>query len=278
MKNISGYPVSKTTVKEQAGKTAMENILVYEQPLDERTRTLLRIENLFNRLNRYSGSLDVQDMRLSISLLIDLNDLLRWSDGKTELTRELERCRSSLSALEGNPGVDSYKLKHVLSDIDDCLATMQDNAFRPGAALDADELITSIRQKSSLAGGICNFDLPAYHHWLNKPVRARQERLKEWQEDFSIIRKSANVALGLVRNNAVSTNETARAGFFQQSIETGVSYRLIRIIMARELKCFPEVSGGKHRVTVRFMEQAETVNRPAQTEDDVEFELHFCVS
>ena len=256
----------------------MENHLIYEQPLNERIRTLLRIENLFNRLNHYSGSPDLWDMRLTISLLIDLNDVLKWSDIKTELSKELERCGSVLRALEGNPGVDTYKLKQVLDDINECLATIQDNDCRPGATLDADELISSIKQRSSLAGGACNFDLPAYHHWLNKSTRARQQRLHEWLEDILIIQKSAELVLSLIRSNANPTKEIARAGVFQQSIETGVTYQLVRIIVPRNLKSFPEISGGKHRVTVRFMEQEETVSRPAQIEDDVEFELHFCVS
>ncbi len=256
----------------------MENRLVYEHPLNERIRTLLRIESLFNRLNQYSGSPDVWDIRMTISLLIDLNDLLKLSDIKTELSKELERCRSVLSALEGNPGVDSYKLKHLLSDLNECFTTIQDNACVPGATLDADELINSIKQKSSLAGGVCNFDLPAYHYWLNRSTRAKQERLRAWQEDLLIIETGTNLVLNLIRNRASPSKETATAGFFQQSIEAGVVYQLIRIIIPKDLKCFPEVSGGKHRVTVRFMEQAETVNRPAQTEKDVEFELHFCVS
>ena len=256
----------------------MENRLVYEQPLNERIRTLLRIENLFNRLNHYSGSSDLLDMRLTISLLIDLNDLLKWSDIKPELSKELERCQSVLRALEGNPGVDTYKLKHVLKDINECLATIQDNACQPGATLDADELISSIRKRSSLAGGACNFDLPAYHHWLNKSTRARQQRLRDWLEDMLIIQKSTNLVLNLIRGNANPTKEIAKGGGFQQSIETGMTYQLIRIIIPRNLNSFPEISGGKHRVTVRFMEQDETVNRPAQIEDDVEFELHFCMS
>ena len=256
----------------------MENRLVYEHPLSERIRTLLRIENLFKRLDHYSGSPDLWDMRLTVSLLIDLNDLLKWSDSKTDLAREMERCRSVLSALEGNPEVDTQKLKNVLGDLNQCLDTMQDNAYQPGAALEKDELMTSIKQKSSVAGGVCNFDLPAYHHWLNKPTRSKQERLRELVEDLSIIQKSTNLVLNLIRNNAIATRETAREGFFQQSVESGTEYQLIRIIIPRNLECFPEVSGGKHRVTVRFMEQSETTNRPEQTGTDVEFELHFCVS
>lgn len=256
----------------------MENRLVYEHPLNERIRALLRIENLFGRLEQYSRSTEAQDMRLSIDLLIELNEFLKLSDIKVELVREMERCQSTLRALEGNPGVDSYKLKHILDNLDECVPAIRDNAFQPGAMLDADELITSIRQKDSLAGGPCNFDLPAYHYWLNKPARARQQRLQEWQEDLSLISRSTDQVLKLIRSNAVPKKETASKGFFQQSIEADASYQLIRVITARDLKCFPEVSGGKHRITLRFMEQEETKNRPEQTGKDVEFELHFCVS
>lgn len=256
----------------------MENRLVYEHPLNERIRTLLRIENLFNRLTHYAKSTDAQDMRLSITLLIDLNELLRMSDTRIELARELERCQSALRALEGNPGVDTYKLKQILNDLNECVETIRDNDCQPGAALDGDELITSIKQKVSLAGGACNFDLPAYNFWLHKSTIARQKSLRGWQEDLSIIRKSAELVLSLTRSNAITKKETAEGGFYQQSIESGAPYQLIRIITSRELKCFPEISGGKHRITVRFMEQTETQNRPVQTEKDVKFELHFCVS
>ncbi len=256
----------------------MENRLVYEHPLNERIRTLLRIENLFNRLTHYSKSTDAQDMRLSITLLIDLNELLKLSDTRIDLARELERCQSALRALEGNPGVDAYKLKQILSDLNASVETIRNNDYQPGAELDRDELITSIKKKGSLAGGACNFDLPAYNFWLNKSTTARQKSLKGWQEDLSVIRKSAELVLALTRSNAITKKETAEKGYYQQSIDSGAPYQLIRIITPRELKCFPEISGGKHRITVRFMEQAETQNRPVQTEKDVEFELHFCVS
>ena len=256
----------------------MENHLVYEHPLNERIRNLLRIENIFGRLERHSASTDAMDMRLVIDLLIDLNDLLKASDIKSELARELERCQNLLRALEGNPGVDTYKLKHVLSDLNESIVIIRDSDCKPGNSLETDELLTSIRQKDSLAGGACNFDLPAYHYWLNKSARVRQKNLQEWQEDLSIIRRSTELVLRLARSNATSKKETAVGGFFQQLIESGATYQLIRIITSREVKCFPEISGGKHRITVRFMEQAETQNRPVQTEKDVEFELHFCVS
>ena len=256
----------------------MAKQLVYEYPLNEHVRTLLRIENIFSNLKRYSSSTDALDMRLCINLLLGLNELLKMYDIKSELTRDLERRQSVLRTLEGKPGVDKYKLRHILTDLDGSIVSIRDSDNMASAALNTDELLTSIRQKHSLIGGACNFDLPAYQYWLNRPARARQQYLQKWQADLAGIQRGVELALKLLRGDATAKKETAEAGFFQQSTESDVSYQLIRIISAGELKCFPEVSGGKHRITVRFMEQEDTMKRPVQTEKDVEFTLHFCVS
>ena len=254
----------------------MENRLIYEHPLNESIRTLLRIENLFKRLDYYSGSADAIDMHLFISLLISLNELLKWSDVKTELSKELERCQAVLRGLENNPGVDP-KLKRILEEINECVASLRNNTSQPGATLDNDELIASVKQKRSLAGGACHFDLPAYHYWLNLPLRDRQQRLCEWQEDLTIIHKSADLVLDMIRNNARTSKEVAKGGSFQQSVKADTPNKLIRVITKRTLKCFPEVSGGKHRLTVRFLKQPDLKARPTQIKKDVDFDLHFCV-
>ncbi len=255
----------------------MNDPLIYEQPLNERVRTLLRIEYLFNRIDHHSVSSDAWDTRLTVSLLIELNELLKRSDIKAELTKELERHQSILNALQSDPRVDKVRLKKVLGGVSEALSALRDEDFQPGALLNSDELITSIKQRNSVAGGACNFDLPGYHHWLNKPAKTTQRHLREWQEDFLSVRTGTILALNIIRSNANPSKETATGGAFQKSIETTATSQLIRIILPRDSDCFPEISGGKHRFSVRFMQQTLTADRPVQSEEDIEFELHFCV-
>lgn len=255
----------------------MNDPLIYEQPLNERVRTLLRIEYLFDRIGHHSESSDAWDARFTVSLLIELNELLKRSDIKAELTKELERHQSVLSALQSDPRVDKVRLKKVLGDVSETLSGLRDKDFEPGALLNSDELISSIKQRDSVAGGACNFDLPAYHYWLNKPAKTRQRHLREWQEDFLSIRKGTILALNIIRSNANPSRETATGGAFQKSIETTTTSQLIRILLPRDSEYFPEISGGKHRFSVRFMQQTLTADRSVQSGEDVEFELHFCV-
>ena len=254
----------------------MTDYLTYEQPLNERIRTFLRIEHLFSMINHYSEIPDAWDARLTISSLLELSDLLGRSDIKTEVAKELERHASILIALNNNPGVDASRLQKVLDNIEEYLSTLRNNACQPGTILKSDELITSIKQRSSMPGGTCNFDLPNYHHWLHRPREIREQHMREWQKDLLILRDSVSFALNMIRNSANPSKEMATKGFYQKPIDSDPPGQLIRIILPSGSKYFPEISGGKHRFSVRFMEQTLTTNRAAQSEKNIEFELHLC--
>ncbi len=255
----------------------MDRQVAYEQPLNERIRTFLRIEYLFDMARNYAEGDTDWDSRISVASLIDIVDLLGRSDIKTELIKELERHASTLSALESNPGVDRRRLLAIMGEINDLIGKLRDTGYQPGQDLRSDELVQSIRQRTTIAGGTCNFDLPAYHHWLNRPAGDRIQHLESWQTDLMVLRKSLKLALNMIRNSTTPTREQAVRGFFQKPIESNVSCQMVRVQLPGNSKYFPEISGGRHRFTVRFMEQAVTTERPSQTDDTVDFELHCCI-
>ncbi len=255
----------------------MNNLIVYEQPLNERIRTFLRLEFLFKQLEHHLSGMAEWDIRSALNTLLDINDLLGRSDIKNELCKELDRHSNILKALDKNPAVDSERLKIILNDINQYLMQLRDPACQPGLALKQDELISSVKQRNAILGGSCNFDLPMYHHWLNIPATVQNDLLQHWQQDISIIRKSVFLIVNLIRNSSHPTNETAEKGFFQKSLEQNINCQMIRILLPRDSEYYPEISAGKHRFTVRFMKQADTAVRPVQAETDIQFKLHCCI-
>lgn len=255
----------------------MNNFLMYEHPLNELVRSLLRLQHLFLRIDHHVELPEHWDARIGVDLLVELNELLKRSDIKSDLGAELERQLPRLLTLQDNPDVDADRLKKVIDDINEYLAAVRSDGTQPGASLDTDKLITAVKQKSVMAGGACSFDLPAYHHWLNKPPESRARDLREWQQDLLIIHKGAALMLYLIRSNVTVGKETATAGFYQKSIESDENCQLIRVALPRSSKFFPEISGGRHRFTVRFMQQTSTAHKPMQTEENVNFDLHYCI-
>jgi cell division protein ZapD len=251
--------------------------IAYEQPLNERVRTFLRLEHLFDTEDHYLLNSSEWDSRVSVSLLLDIIDMLARSDVKTELIKELERHALTLSGLKKNPGVDLQRLVLILDDINRYLEILRNSGYQPGQTLRQDELVMSIKQRSSIPGGSCNFDLPAYHYWLQKPTAERNNDLDNWREDLLVIKNCIRLSLNMIRNSANPVIEKAVNGFFQKAIETNVSCQMIRVILPAESIFFPEISGGRHRFTVRFLEQSSTNERPVQTKSTVEFESHCCI-
>jgi cell division protein ZapD len=79
-----------------------------------------------------------------------------------------------------------------------------------------------------------------------------------------------------IRESTDPVRAVASGGFYQQSLELNTPYQLIRIVVPADQGLFPEISAGKHRFTLRFLEQPATGGRAVQTDRDVEFELQCC--
>lgn len=255
----------------------MPDKVIYEQPLNERTRGLLRLEHLFDIVNARIDGPSEWDSRAVVTGLVDITDLLNRSDIKTELIKELERQAAALARLEQNPQVDGARLRATLDEIGSLVAGLKDPGWQPGASLRQDELVVSVRQRLTIPGGTCNFDVPAFHCWLNRPLEQRLRQLRLWCEDMQILERGTQMALNLIRSSAEPQTAVAVRGFYQQPMDSNIACQLIRVLLPDDSPLFPEVSGGRHRFTVRFLEQPSTSARPTQTDQDVAFELHCCV-
>ena len=198
------------------------------------------------------------------------------SDIKNDLIKELERYSGVLLGLHNKSGVDINRLQRILSDINHNLTSLRDVNCQPGLALRNSEFITSIKQRSSIPGGTCNFDLPGYHYWLNNSSENQRVDFDNWLYDLHIIDSSVNLILNLLRTSTIPVLENAENGFYQKSFDSSSPCQLIRVILPYKSKFYPEISGGKQRFTIRFMEHLSTTIRSSQVRFDIEFELHCC--
>lgn len=255
----------------------MKNNLAYEQPLNERVRAFLRLEYLYKQVEHYSKGTNEWDLRNTITALINIADFLTRSDIKTELIKELERHSTTLNSLANSPAVDNQRLSLILERIDENLRGLKDSTYQPGQNMRHNEFIMSIKQRLSIPGGTCNFDIPGYYFWLHKPHREREIDLENWRSDLRLLNDSIQLSLQMIRNSKTPSNEQAEKGFFQKQLESNVSCQLIRVVLPSDSVYYPEISGGKHRFAIRFMEHQSTSERPVQTSENVSFELHCCI-
>ena len=253
----------------------MDNRVTYEQPLNERMRVLLRLEHLFHQSHRHLQGDGEADSRAAIMSLLELVSIFERTEIKADIIKELERNNANLAKLKEVPGVDASRLDEILNELailGEGLVALQGPVAR---SLRSSEFLSAILQRSSIPGGTCDFDLPLFHYWLQRPSDERQAALKAWFQVFDPIPKAVNTVLGLVRQSTAPVQQTARGGFYQQSLDTHPPGQLVRVMLPADSPLYAEISGGKHRFTIRFMEP-NYVERPLQADADVEFTLACC--
>ena len=252
------------------------NHIIYEQPLNERIRTFLRLEFMFLRINRALVGDSEQENRDVVDNLMSILSVFERNDLKSEIIKELERLISALSTLEGSPGVDSQMLEKLLFELDQIIDNLHINKAALGQVLRDSDFLCGIRQRSSIPGGTCDFDIPSYHFWLqNVDSVSRKQQLLAWSGQLSHIHTAIVTTLHLIRQSTDFTSATAVSGFYHHNLNSNQPNQLIRIQLPSEASCFPEISAGKHRFTVRFM-HFDIENRSQQANEEIKFSLSCC--
>jgi len=249
--------------------------ILYEQPLNERMRIFLRLEHLFSQVSHFQSGTSVWDSHASVSALIEILTILDRSDIRSEVLKELDRHITGLSRLLDTPAVDRSRLDNALTELTIQLQRIQQLPSKLGSEIRDNDLLNSVRQRTVITGGTCGFDIPAYHYWLNQPLSVKAECLSRWLFEINPLKNSIALLLVLTRNSALFEAQTATAGFFQRSLDTQNPCQLLRIALLPESNVYPEVSGNKHRVNVRFLSYTES-GRPKQVGHNIHFDMSCC--
>ena len=255
----------------------MNTLTFYEFPLNERIRVFMRLEQLFEQLNHFMNGSTISDHRAVITVLLDILMIFSRNDLKSELLKELERHSKTLNQIANSQDVDTNKLDLILDDLNGISKKLYETNGKIGLKVMESDLFQSISQRSSIPGGSCSFDLPAFHYWLEQDRALQQQDLLQWTKPLDNIRSAINLILGFIRQSSTPTQELANAGFYQLALDKSLPFQLLRIGVEPSLLLFAEISGGKHRFTIRFMSPSSDGKRPQQISNDIPFSLTRCV-
>ena len=246
----------------------------YEYPLSERIRTMLRLEDLFERFDAYAVSSDAHAHHAALLTLFEMAEVAARAVLKSDLLQELDRQKAVLIALRGNPSVQDVTLEQVLTSIEAAHHGLYRLPGKVGQHLRDDDWLMAIKQRAAIPGGMCEFDLPAYHYWLHKAAEERHHQLQHWLAPFYSIRTAVDIVLGLLRGSGQPELQHAKNGSYQRMLESR-NPQLIRVTLVDTLPCVPEISGNKYMLNIRFVYAGSGQVR-ACTGESLDFDLTFC--
>jgi len=248
----------------------------FEQPLTERMRTFLRVDQLYQQATFHAADTTDFGARAAVATLLEILTILGRGDVRAELLKELERQSELLCSYTRQPGVDPARLQLLLDDVRERRDELTNTGPRSMDPLKECEFLNAIKHRSSIPGGTCAFDLPDYAYWLRLPSETRVRQFEAWTRILRPMCDAISQVLWLTRETNEPTELIAYGGMYQHQIHRNEQPNLVRVLLPPDAGVYPQISAGQHRFTVRIVEWQGVDLRPVQVDRDVRFLLVLC--
>ena len=255
---------------------ASRSPLIFEQPLNERMRTFLRLDYLYSQALYHNEKASQWGSRAAVASLLDILAISTRGDIRSDVLKELERQIGILTDFQNKPGVDSSRLRALLNNLTRLRGVLSAAGPTYLQPLRDSEFLAAIKHRSAIPGGTCEFDLPDFFYWLNQDAEARVQTFNEWLGMLRPLCDAIAELLWLTRQNGRPRPETATGGTFNITFDRDNPIQLLRISLPADSGIYPEISGSHYRCSVRFLTWNGLMARPTQAERDIPFLLTCC--
>lgn len=249
-------------------------MILYEYPLNERIRTLLRLEDLCDKFFYFVQQIHAYMHHTALVTLFEITDVAGRADLKTDLLQELERQRQSLNSFRTVPDISLEMLDKVLGEIELIQQQLVNTQGKPGQHLRDNEWLTSVRSRTIIPGGACEFDLPSYYAWQQKPAQERQADIESWFAPLQPLCNAMRMILRLLRESGQQLQILAVQGSYQLQLG-GKQYQMLQVRIPPEEDAIPEISANKYMLWIRFTRMDGNL-KPKMLERDIPFEITLC--
>jgi cell division protein ZapD len=250
-------------------------VILYEYPFNERTRTCLRLQQLFKRLGQLMPRSEALDHHFALTTLFEIMEVASRPELKADILKDLERQKQLYNAYRGNPAISEQALDGLIGQLDAQFAALNQINGKIGQSLTDNDFLMALRSRVVIPGGTCEFDLPAYHAWQHRPAAERIADLGAWSAAFGPLAQAIQLLLQMLRESGSSQKVMANGGQLQQNLPQGRTFQLLRLKIDPLLGITPEISCNRLLVVIRMMRQ-QSDGKLVATTDDVPFELALC--
>lgn len=246
---------------------------VYEHPLNEKIRLFLRLSFLMKRFNYHLEYPTSENCQAAAMVLLELYNLSSRLDVKNAALHVLDWQTQAVRQAEGMEGVDSSRASNILAKLEEKSKRLYSFRGQLGQHLKVHNFLNILKQRASIAGGINSMDVPLFSYWLSLGETERVADLREWVRPYSIAFEAIELLMELIYEGAEVSEVVAEGGFYQASLSADFDYQILRIELPDKALYYPEISAGKQRFSVRFVDSSQLDEKGKQIFDNVDFTL-----
>lgn len=246
---------------------------VYEFPLNEKVRTYLRLEQLFKQLHSARECSEDWQFVHFFDCYFTLLELLERLDLRSDILKDIDAHEKNLRLWAQHPKIDKEALDLALNKILELKAKLK-SSHKIGVGLKGERFLLSIKQRFSIPGATCSFDLPNLHYWLKQSQKSINDDLERWLSEFGLIQQAIEITLSFLRERGRFETIEANKGFFQGAADERND--LIRIHCSTDDNFYPTLSGNKYRYAIRFMNYEPDELGQVSIDKTINFKLACC--
>lgn len=252
--------------------------ILYEFPLRDATRLLLRLEVLDQHLKQVRDQRGAAQNRIAAHAVLSALDLVFREDLRAHLLQQIYYLQRNYEILRAREDIDQDGLQALLAELEEFRDDLTQLKASDVRMLSFDPLISALRQRDSVTDAAMAVDLPMYQWWLSSGTDRRREDIRRWIETFQPLMDANRRFLALLRQRGEYRDCSAARGGFTASVTRGHELWMVRVAVPADAPCFPQVSGASdsRKIHVRFFKTRSAKDGSEPYGADFPFRLAVC--
>jgi cell division protein ZapD len=234
----------------------------FELPLNERTRRLMSIENIFIRLNNQidSSLTDFSEIGCFESYF-NMRGTASRADIKIEITQELEKLLLKKKQLP-----KTKKNIAQIKKLNDAKKSLDKVDLPQGNFFGNDKFLQEIKTSSLSPTGIVSSDLPQLQFWLQQlnPKNKKQYFISKI-EPYLPIFESVKIYLNTLRDSvSLEPVLSSENGLVSYQLEPSFKHDLVQIQLPKKLNLYPNLTSNKYTINIQFGTLSKKISNSAK--------------
>ena len=235
----------------------------------------MRLSHLMKRFNNHLSTPTPENCQAAVMVLLEVYSLSSRLDVKNATLHIMDGLAQSIRENRELEDPERIRMERLLEKLEEKSKQLYNLSGQLGQHLKSHNFLNILRQRSTIAGGVNGLDIPLFSYWLNLPEKKRVKDLNEWASPYSTAFGAIELLMEVILENKETKQLTAEGGFYQATLSPGNEYQFLSVELPENVTFYPEISAGKQRFSVRFVDASLLETKGKQNFENIEFTLNL---
>lgn len=225
------------------------NTVLFEHPLKTTVKTLMKLEHLFQQFVEHQSRCDVL---AATETLLTLMRLLERPDLKAQFTKQLHQQQLHLQSFQDHPNIDTTALAHILQQLQAQMLFLQNSQSLLDDTLCQHPMLKTLKTEWLHGSSLARHSDHLFYAWRMQPASECMTLLQAWYTTLQPIEHMVAWLMKLIRQSkpfqTIQCGQTA----FSKALNPSFDLALVRIRLPKTDAVFPEISAGRHHISIHF--------------------------